>query len=268
MDAAGNSNQCVFDVTVIGARGVKSNILAELVALRGTSTNRNDCWELDEAIEDMIDALGLNTPEAPPWVQDAHRTQLCGQHHSQPGVGLWLDETHVDRCRGWWVFENEKDAVSELVEILNYRRSAIPDATAQDLINRLVACDRLLAVVSIQDAAKAGANTNKLAKILREVAEGDQDAAAHRPVEAVEDYWNAWTQVGGLHAAGIVSTGGGQMQMRFPGTAGKVYQVQASGNLLDWQTVGTATADSEGDVHFTDSDAAKHPAQFYRVVAQ
>ena len=169
LDACGNSNQCAFDVTVLGARGVKSNVLAQLVALRTSVTNRVDCWELSEAIEDMTDALGL----------DARNP-------------LWVDETHVDRNKGGRVFVNEMVTVMELLEIIRCKKSGISDATAQDLIDRLVKCDRLLAVVSIQDAAKAGANSRKVADLVQIVAEGDRDAARGRPVQSIQDYWNAW----------------------------------------------------------------------------
>ena len=124
----------------------------------------------------------------------------------------------------------------------------------------------MLAVVSIRDAARAGVSTNKIAKILKEVTQGDRYAAAHRPVDAIEDYCRAWTMVGKLHPVGIESTAGGLVRMRFLGTFGKVYRVQASSNLVDWQTVGTCTADSEGEVQFTDPAAARHPNRFYRLV--
>jgi hypothetical protein len=96
-DGSSNIAPCSFDATVLGARGVKSNVLAQLVGLRSSSTNRVDCWELSEAIEDMIDALGLEVPEAPRWVLDAHRAAQCEHHHHRPGGPLWLDETHVNR---------------------------------------------------------------------------------------------------------------------------------------------------------------------------
>jgi len=35
-DASGNTNFCVFTVAVLGARGVKQNVLAGLIALRAT----------------------------------------------------------------------------------------------------------------------------------------------------------------------------------------------------------------------------------------
>jgi hypothetical protein len=268
-DTSGNSAQCSFDVTVLGARGVKSNVLAQLVTLRqATATNRVDCWELSEAIEDMIDALGLDVPGAPRWVQEAHRTAHCERHHHRLSGPLWLDETHIDRGNGWRVFAAEQDAVWELVEILWYRRSGIPDAVTQDLIDRLVKCDRLLAVVSIQDAARAGANTNKIARLLHEVGLGDQAAAAHQPVLAVEHYWQAWMRVGELKLASIAGTADGKIQVQLPGNAGGVYAIQASTNMVDWVTVGTCTADAEGNLTFTDPDASKYQRRFYRAVQQ
>ncbi len=136
-DASGNATQCTFDVTVLGARGVKSNVLAQLVNLRATSTTGIDCWELDEAIEDMIDALGLDVPQAPAWVRNAHRTQNCPRHHHHPRIPLWLDETHVNPDAAWWVFSTEKDTVRELLQIITAKKSTIPDTTAQNLTDIL-----------------------------------------------------------------------------------------------------------------------------------
>jgi hypothetical protein len=243
VDACGNSNRCVFDVTVLGARGVKSNILAELEVLQAGVTDSSDQIYLDAAIADMLDVFCPTTP-------------------------LWIDETHVTCQYGWWVFGNEEYAVNELVDIKNYKKSQIPVATVQDLINRMVKCDRLLAVVSLDDAAKAGANTNKLANLWKQVTAGDKAAAAGKPATAIQDYYNAWNQVCSLCVASIVSTPDGQMQMQFSGTAGQVYQIQASTNLGNWTTVGTATADANGNISFTDPNAASYPNRFYRVVPQ
>ena len=140
---------------------------------------------------------------------------------------------------------------------------------ALNLIDRLVRCDRLLAVVSIQDAAKAGANPKKIAQDLMEVAAGDREAAGGRPAQAVEHYWNAWTRVGPINAPAIGSTAGGKMNVQFSGKdASRTYVIQASTNLLDWVTVGSVIADAEGNVSYTDPDSDKHPARFYRLVEQ
>jgi hypothetical protein len=49
----------------------------------------------------------------------------------------------------------------------------------------------LLAVVSIQDAAAGGANPRRIAQAQKEVANGDKDASAGKPVQAIQHYWNA-----------------------------------------------------------------------------
>ena len=91
-------------------------------------------------------------------MHDAHRAPNCRNHHRHPRVPLWLDETHVNPAAAWWVFGGEKNAVKELLEVIKSKKSTIPDATVQDLINRIVKCDRLLAVVAIQDATADGAD--------------------------------------------------------------------------------------------------------------
>jgi hypothetical protein len=159
--------------------------------------------------------------------------------------------------------------VQALVEIKRSRGSGIPDAVALGIIDRLVRCDRLLAVVTIQDAAKAGANPRKIDRDLMEVAAGDQAAAAGSPAQAVDHYWKAWARVGPINIATIGSTVSGKMNVQFSGKdAGRTYAIQASSNLLDWATVGSVTADAEGNVSFSDPDSNKHPARFYRAVEQ
>jgi hypothetical protein len=166
------------------------------------------------------------------------------------------------------VFFYEKGTVSELQEIIRNRRSQIPDATAQNLIDRLVKCDRLLAMVSIQDAAAAGTNPRRISENLQEVRRGDQDAAAGRPTQAIQHYWNAWSHGVQIHVCARPDPRGGNMHLQFLGDAAQVYVIQASTNLVDWVTVGTATPDAQGDVNFTDPDAGNYPARFYRVVEQ
>jgi urease accessory protein UreH len=131
-------------------------------------------------------------------VQEAHLTLFWVAHHHHPGAPLWVDETHVDRRYGEWVFLCQMDAVNALVKLIRHKRSQIADAMASDLIERLVRVDHLLAVVSIQDAAQAGVSAKKLAKAEAEVAKGDQAAAKGSPVLAIEHYRNAWEYVARL----------------------------------------------------------------------
>jgi hypothetical protein len=76
-------------------------------------------------------------------------------------------------------------------------------------------------------------------------------------------------QIALANRAPVGSPPGGKMNVQFAGKdASRTYVIQASTNLFDWVTVGSVIADAEGNVNFTDPDSDKHPARFYRVVAQ
>ena len=163
-----NTEQCSFTVTVLGAEGVKSNVLASLQALRAGATNHRDQQFLDEAIADLVDSLD---------------------------PALWVDQNHVDPTNGVQVFGFEQDAAGQLVDILKNRQSRIPDEAVLELIKKLVKADRLLAVVSIQDAKTAGANPNRIKQAQQQLAVGDQQAARGNPEQAIQHYALAWSRV-------------------------------------------------------------------------
>lgn len=135
------------------------------------ATNPKDKQLLEAAIADLIDSLA-----AP----------------------LWIDQTHINLTNGGLVFAYEQDAAGELLDIIKYKRSHIPDATVQELINKLVKADRLLVVVSIQDAEARGANPNKIKQAKQQLAVGDQQAAGGKPVQAIQHYSMAWSKAVGL----------------------------------------------------------------------
>jgi hypothetical protein len=169
-DGCGNSASCTFNVTVQGARGVKSNVLSQLTVLQAAATNPKDAYELGEAINFLHDSLTAG-PGVPP---------------------LWLDDTHINPCSGGRVFDNEQGTVAELIEIIKYKKSAIPDATCLALIDKLVKADRLLAVVSIQDALNAGTKPKKLDPAIKQVAQGDKAVTQGKPNQAIQHYSIAW----------------------------------------------------------------------------
>ncbi len=245
MDSCSNSAQCGFTVTVLGAQGVKSNVLAELKLLRAGVTNAFDRWELDRAIVDVAASLGLYTPH----------------------LRLWLDQTHISRTSGGLVFFYEKDAVKELQKILSSRKSQIPAATAQDIIDRLIRCDRLLAVVSIQDAAAAGLRPGKVALALAMVAKADGEAAAGHYTSAIEHYRIAWRQALSLHLR-VRLNPDRTAQVEFAGNESKSYLIEASSDMVHWAPVGTCTEDADGNVAFTDPHPSAGAVRFYRAVEQ
>jgi hypothetical protein len=58
------------------------------------------------------------------------------------------------------------------------------------------------------------------------------------------------------------------MQLEVRGAPSRVYVIQASINLMDWWTIGLSVTDTNGNVEFTDPNAANQPLRFYRTVGQ
>jgi hypothetical protein len=100
-DFAGNHASCSFDVTVLGARALKENVLAALLALRAGVSNTDDGEQLDEAIGELRASLS---------------------------PALWIDEVHLQLRGGDDVFDNEKKSVSDLQKLMKNKRSSISDA--------------------------------------------------------------------------------------------------------------------------------------------
>jgi hypothetical protein len=53
------------------------------------------------------------------------------------------------------------------------------------------------------------------------------------------------------------------MLLQAAGAAGESFDFQASTNLVNWQDLGTNTADSNGLVQFLDTNAPLFPNRFY-----
>ena len=60
----------------------------------------------------------------------------------------------------------------------------------------------------------------------------------------------------------------GVVELQFFGTHGQVYRLHTSTNLVDWEELLSATANSSGVVQFIDADAVIYPHRFYRLSAQ
>jgi hypothetical protein len=67
------------------------------------------------------------------------------------------------------------------------------------------------------------------------------------------------------HLGGLTHVGNGQAQITGSGFAGLPYKVEASTNLMQWTSIGTAKAASPGgELTFTDTDAPNFKYRFYR----
>jgi hypothetical protein len=67
--------------------------------------------------------------------------------------------------------------------------------------------------------------------------------------------------------AGVIQAQpGGAMRVQFPAAPGQSYSFLWSSNLLDWLTLGTGTADTNGVATFDDTNAPLYPHRFYKGV--
>jgi uncharacterized delta-60 repeat protein len=238
-DLVGNSTSCRFQVTVLGARGVKEHVLAELTALRATVTRNEDADKLDDALTNLTKSLA---PE------------------------LWMDQTHLERKHGDRAIQEEKETVRKLCELAKDKKGTVPTDLLVGFIDRITAADRLLAVVLIADATAAGAARKKIEHANRELARGDSDVSNPKCGDGIEDYKNAWKLATRAKLEGSVHLRGGRLELEILGTPGDTYLIQASTNLVDWVPLDTRKADAEGVIQFEDSTPGRLPARFYRVV--
>jgi len=240
-DSVGNADSCAFTVTVLGARGVKSNVLAELIALRASTT-------LDESFAAKFDDAILHL-----------------QNSLDPAC--WIDEIHLHPKGGNTALNEEKLAANVLRVIMDSKNCPVDPAVLQELINRILKSDRLLAIISIQEAAAAGLNAKKIAEDLAMVAKGDEEAAAGRYANAIEHYRNAWRHTIQLHLK-VRLAADGSAHLQFVANNSKSFLIERSKDMVNWVPLGTCTPDAEGNVEFIDSNGGNQPLRFYRAVEQ
>ena len=56
--------------------------------------------------------------------------------------------------------------------------------------------------------------------------------------------------------------------LSFPGSAGATYDLQASQDLQQWETLCTTNCASDGPIVFDDPDMGLYPRRFYRLQQQ
>jgi hypothetical protein len=160
---------CSFQVVVIPGRGAKECVYNQLVALRATVTNEKDGKMLDEATyDDLVESLD---------------------------PALWVDETHLDRKRGGDVFQNEREVSKILCALMKKNNSGIDPAVFQFLIDELLAVDRALVVVAINDAIVAGRPAKTIEKAVKELLKGDASRTGEKCYKAFDYYRSAWKLV-------------------------------------------------------------------------
>jgi alpha-tubulin suppressor-like RCC1 family protein len=64
----------------------------------------------------------------------------------------------------------------------------------------------------------------------------------------------------------ITSKSNGKSHLNFSGTPGQIYIIEASPDLANWEKIGVANGQTNGDFIFDDANSANIPARYYRVV--
>ena len=159
-DKAGNTQTATASYTV-AALSTKQAVLAAINA-EAVGAARRDASNLREAARQLADAVE---------------------------AGNWVDGNHLVVKRGKRVFEDEKEAVEKLTELLKDAKSGVAKAKVQGWITTLVGIDRSLAVTAVSEATLTAKRAAAVAK------EFDKAAAAlakGKPAEAIEHFKHAW----------------------------------------------------------------------------
>jgi hypothetical protein len=149
-------------VVVFTAMSLKQDVLAQANVLLAAST-KPDADKLKDVVKALNDSLDSS---------------------------LWVDGNHVDPKHGNQVFDKEKQAVQKLVELL--KKSSIPAATLQSMIDTLEHADRVLAELAVSDAVAAGGDAKKIADAQGELGKAADALAAGDFPQAIDHYKNAW----------------------------------------------------------------------------
>jgi hypothetical protein len=166
-----SSVECLFNLTVLGPRDIKSAMVADMLALQFAAKGR-------------VDRKGLNT--------------VIRRLTASLDADFWVDQTHVVTNHGAGVFSQDRGAVSMLHSLQTNKKNDLSEDALQKFIDSLVASDRLLAAVQIQDAAARSSNSNRIAQARGELAKGDAEVSKNRASTAIGHYQTAWTRVSKL----------------------------------------------------------------------
>jgi len=163
-DDLGATNQCSFTVAVLGTRGIKLDVLNQMIELRPLVAGRSGS-RLDSAIRHLNLSSSTN---------------------------LWEGEAHLKTRSGGRVFREEAFTVNLVRLLLSNDLQGVPAELLQLWILRLIEADRILAVVELQDAIAAGASSKQLESAIKNLLKGDSAARAQRYQKAIRYYQNAW----------------------------------------------------------------------------
>jgi hypothetical protein len=144
------------------ARGLKESASADLASVIPTGSRTND-RRIQKAIRSIDKSLAPNR---------------------------WLDDSYLDGKYGEKVFDDEKNAVKQLMRV-----NGPAEADADAAIGKLVAADDLLANAALDIAVATGGDRRDIAKAQSQLRYAARDIARHRYANAIDHYKKAWKYV-------------------------------------------------------------------------
>ncbi|MBI3851780.1 MAG: cadherin-like domain-containing protein [Verrucomicrobia bacterium] len=155
------------------------------------------------------------------------------------------------------------EAVQKLIDLVNGSR--LPHQDTHPLIVTLNAASNSF------DRGNGTAGINQLEAFQNKVRaqiSPDDPALADLLIQAAQNIIDAFgesSEQPGIVRLGRQSLGGFHLQIA--GNRGRVHLLQASTNLVDWETVGVARDTGNGKYEFEDPEASRFVSRFYRVVS-
>lgn len=107
-------------------------------------------------------------------------------------------------------------------------------------------------------------------KVRAQVAPIDPELAAtfiQAAQEAIDGLQRGGSSALAVKVYGLKHQPDGKAQLGFSSLAGQVHIVEASTNLVHWETIGVASEQADGTFTFDDPNAARFPNRFYRIVS-
>jgi hypothetical protein len=108
---------------------------------------------------------------------------------------LWADARHLRRSAGGKVFDETRETINQLGEMLNDQRTADSLLVLRGFVDRVRDGDRGLASVAIDDALHDASRQAAVAKANAELALGDAAVATGHSDAAIDYFHNAWQAV-------------------------------------------------------------------------
>ncbi|MBF8295611.1 MAG: Calx-beta domain protein [Bacteroidetes bacterium] len=141
------------------------SLLQDLNTLRDATSDKDDAKTLDDVIKSIGTALSS---------------------------AYWFDGAHLQAKQGEKVYDETKNAVNKLRNLLKGKKSLIADATLQGFIDRIIQIDRTLVTTAIDEAVQQGGNPRDISKAKDELAAGDGDIGTAKYESGLEHFRNAW----------------------------------------------------------------------------